>query len=694
MKWYYSRYESGQLKEAFGEDSHAYSSMLFSSGKFPGIEWMVENMEAISPHLPFELKDSVVANFVLDDNELLFFGVQNIVMGQGTEFAIELDQIDWNGLSASIKDFFFSWFGYVGYVGFEYGRILVGYDHAPRNFPLPDVMLFLPIHGVLIRKSEVVLFGLIMDDAPSFPAVEIGEVPIHDGTVPLPSLSYEQYLGALTKLKQYIADGDIYQANFTQRFVLPFRENLYQILRKQLVSNPVPHWAYLHHPKFQIASFSPELFMKISDGHVCTKPIKGTRPRGQTKEEDEQLKQELLQSEKDHAELAMIVDLLRNDLGRSAKPGSVKVSYHAQLETYENVHHLVSKVCAEIPSGWNHAWRTFLRAFPGGSISGVPKHRALEIIESLEPVARGPYTGSFVLIASRLLYANICIRTVSLIGESAIFNAGGGIVHDSDPLQEYLECLYKAGHLTRYLGASFMGMIFWLNGRFCTKGIDLEPSDVFSQTGAFETIKIENGIPLNLEVHLERIKQGMDYWKLNRTLPTEAELMQLIKMNLAKDGKLNIYATGSFVYATISSYTPPDRIELLLENAEFDFVPMGFKPLPYVPYRERLNRALARSLWDTILVRNNYILEGSRSNIYVKHGGKWLTPATSCVPGTVRKHLLDAGKVFPAEITIQMLIDADDVAVSNSLIGFRLVQRVWKEDGVVWDKISQLENKF
>lgn len=278
-----------------------------------------------------------------------------------------------------------------------------------------------------------------------------GEVP------PIKSnFTKSMYLEAVRKAKNYIAAGDIYQVNLSQRFqtkltISPF--SLYQRLRR---INPAPFASYLNFGEFIVASSSPERFLKVTDRKVETRPIKGTRPRGANKNEDKKLARELLQSEKDRAELIMIVDLERNDLGKVCRYGTVKVRELVELETYPTVFHTVSTVVGELHPEKDRV--DLLKAtFPGGSITGAPKIRAMEIIDELEPTRRGIYTGSLGYFGfNETMDISIVIRTFLIKKDRGYFQVGGGIVADSEPEKEYQETLDKAKALIQSLQKPFI----------------------------------------------------------------------------------------------------------------------------------------------------------------------------------------------------------------------------------------------
>jgi para-aminobenzoate synthetase component 1 len=259
------------------------------------------------------------------------------------------------------------------------------------------------------------------------------------------------YLATARRAIEYVHAGDCFQVNLSQRLLHPATLpplELYQRLRQR---NPAPFAGYFDLGDYVIASASPERFLRVEDGEVETRPIKGTRPRGVTPQEDRARAEELLHSAKDRAENVMIIDLLRNDLGRVCAYGSVRVPAVCQLESYRTVHHLVSEVRGRLRPGLGPI--DLLRAaFPGGSVTGAPKVRAMEIIAELEPTARGPYCGSLGYIGyDGTMDTNILIRTFTIGGGWLQFPVGGGIVADSTPEAEYAETLHKAEGLLRAL---------------------------------------------------------------------------------------------------------------------------------------------------------------------------------------------------------------------------------------------------
>ncbi len=263
----------------------------------------------------------------------------------------------------------------------------------------------------------------------------------------------QSYQAGVRKMMEYILAGDIFEANLTQRFKarLPDYLQPFDLYRRLRLLNPAPFAAYLQFNDTILASASPERFLKLTQGKVETRPIKGTRPRGKTITEDALLAKELINSEKDYAENVMIVDLLRNDLSRVCKDHSVEVLQLCGLESYTAVHHLVSVITGILHD--DLCAIDLLRAtFPGGSITGAPKIRAMEIIAELEPTRRGPYCGSIGYIGfNGDMDSSIVIRTYAIKNKDITFQAGGAVVADSDPRAEYDEALIKANALRNAL---------------------------------------------------------------------------------------------------------------------------------------------------------------------------------------------------------------------------------------------------
>jgi para-aminobenzoate synthetase component 1 len=332
---------------------------------------------------------------------------------------------------------------------------------APDDLGFPDLVAgfydrFLVVDRETRRASIVELSD--RDDAPR--AMDARTYDEAFGAAEAPAgarganFTRERYLQAVRRALEYIAAGDVYQVNLSQRFHARVPDPPARLYERLRAATPAPYAACLEFGRRAILSASPELFLRCRDRRIVTRPIKGTRRRDPDPDEDERLRRDLWSSPKDDAELAMIVDLERNDLGRVCEYGSVRVAEPKVLESHPTVHHLCASIEGTLRRDAGPV--EVLRAtFPGGSITGAPKIRAMEIIDELEPTRRAFYTGAIGTIGlDGSMNLSIAIRTVLADGEDCFFQAGGGIVADSDPQAEYEETLAKAAGLARALGVS------------------------------------------------------------------------------------------------------------------------------------------------------------------------------------------------------------------------------------------------
>lgn len=354
--------------------------------------------------------------------------------------------------------------GLIGLLGYDFGRRLERLPaQAAPDLALPDAqvglyawalvsdharqtsqLVFHPSLGADERRRLVALFEAPAQAMPD-------EVPFALRAPFAADIDAPRYRQAIERIQDYIRAGDCYQVNYAQRFRAPYAGDPWGAYRSLRQACPTPFAGYLAVPGGAVASLSPERFLSVRQGAVETRPIKGTRPRGSDPADDAAEARALCESPKDRAENLMIVDLLRNDLGRSCRIGSVRVPQLFALESYPNVHHLVSVVTGELAPG-RDALDLIAGSFPGGSITGAPKIRAMQIIDELEPSRRSVYCGSlFYLDVRGELDSSITIRTLALHQGQACCWGGGGIVMDSDWAAEYQESQTKVDVLLRTL---------------------------------------------------------------------------------------------------------------------------------------------------------------------------------------------------------------------------------------------------
>jgi para-aminobenzoate synthetase / 4-amino-4-deoxychorismate lyase len=479
----------------------------------------------------------------------------------------------------------------------------------------------------------------------------------------------EQYVSAFDKVEDYISAGDVYQINLTFKYRFAFEGNpvaLYAALRRK---QRVAYGALISAPDFSVLSLSPELFFRREAKHMSTRPMKGTAPRGRTPREDARLKTWLAMDEKQRAENLMIVDLLRNDLGRVAKIGSVEVTDLFTVETYRSVHQMTSGISAELRS--DMGLKDMLRAlFPCGSVTGAPKVRAMEIINELEADPRGVYTGAIGHIApSGDAQFNVAIRTVVLAADSGEMGIGSGIVADSKADSEFEECLLKAQFLTR-------------------------PDAPFA---LIETIRYERSTGFHLlERHLARLQSSAGYFgypfsreAVLAALEAEAARVEapvaMLRLLLAEDGTITVTSTA------IELPTKGTVWRFVISDQRLDEKDPFFyhKTTRRQFYDGEMERQKALTGCDEVVFLNKKgeLTEGTRTNLFIEIDGRLFTPALTCglLPGTLREELLDLPRAAASEavLTPQDLLTADRIYLGNSVRGLvraELLEPARRED--------------
>jgi len=520
------------------------------------------------------------------------------------------------------------------------------------------------------------------------------------------NVSRSEYEAAVCRIREYIAAGDVYQVNLSQRFQMGFKGDGYSLFQTLYDMNPAPFFAYVNAGGHQIVSTSPERFLLRKGAWVETRPIKGTRPRGRTPEEDRQMKSELAQSPKDDAELSMIVDLLRNDIGRVCAGGSVKVAQHKRLEAYQNVYHLVSVVEGALAEGKDSV-DLIRAAFPGGSITGCPKIRSMEIIDELEACRRHIYTGSIGYIGFHdTMDLSIAIRTATIVGDRFLFSVGGGIVYDSDPADEYEETLHKG----RTLMSVFQGAkessqelcdgepYVWLNGRILPQSrANVPVTDLGLQYGfgIFETVRVETGRACRLQNHLTRFNRSWE--ALFDTTPPDVTwedvVAQVVEANDLADAvaAVKILATrgeevthGFNNTLLVSARPYVHRLEALgaegLRLATFPHPRMtplaDHKSMNYLYYHRAGAWAREQGADEAVVLNpDGTISETNTANLLVVSGRTAIRPASPHVlPGVMqaeicRRMAVQGFSILDEPIRSKDLFHADAVLTTNALMG-------------------------
>lgn len=358
--------------------------------------------------------------------------------------------------------------GAMGYFSYDLGRRLEQLLDKNQPEDIPELMIGIYDWAVVVdhrqQSCQLISHGFSEETRAGWPALcrlfDVPYAPVQKSfvvtSVTQCNFSEETYIRAFNQIKSYIESGDCYQVNLAQRFSAMVDGDSWLAYKKLRKISPAPFMAFMRLPKtendcFYVLSNSPERFIQVIGDHVETRPIKGTRPRASDARKDLAYAKELQESNKDKAENLMIVDLLRNDIGKSCETGSVKVEKLFQLQSFSNVHHLVSIVTAKLKR--NATVIDLLKGcFPGGSITGAPKVQSMQIIEELEPNRRGVYCGAIGYISfDGKMDTNIAIRTAVINNKVLSYYAGGGIVADSNGTKEYLETLDKASTMIELL---------------------------------------------------------------------------------------------------------------------------------------------------------------------------------------------------------------------------------------------------
>ncbi len=537
-------------------------------------------------------------------------------------------------------------FDLVGYLAYEAGLAL-----ESRLLPLADAR-----NGA---AGPLLWFGAFEDhqtipaeDVPAWLAAQVEPGLAQIGPLE-PQLSPGGYHAAFSAVQEAIAAGDIYQANLTFPLAGSFQGDplaLYAALRPAAgagyggVVFDGTHW---------LLSCSPELFFAERDGAALVKPMKGTRPRGQDQAEDAALAAELAASEKDRAENLMIVDLLRNDLSRVAEAGSVRVEKPFAVETYPTLHTMTTTVRAQLQPGKGAV--DMVRAlFPCGSITGAPKIRAIELINQIERDARGPYCGAIGRIdAGGDAAFNVSIRTLRLTpGENgrghAVLGVGSAIVADSQPMDEWRECLIKGGFVRLRAG-----------------GGDLIETMHFSP---------EHGAPL-LELHLERIKASADELGFVFDRHAVRNAVQALCFEADAPARLRLVASRSGAYALELGPLPdvpqqPLRCIVLPLPVDPGDWRLRHKSSDRGFYEAGLAAAKAAGAEEALFIRDDGLLtEGCFTNLFVERDGRLLTPPArlGLLPGVLRRSLIESGRAVEAELLLADLNDG--FLIGNALRG-------------------------
>jgi para-aminobenzoate synthetase / 4-amino-4-deoxychorismate lyase len=469
-------------------------------------------------------------------------------------------------------------------------------------------------------------------------------------------ISKQSYVAAIARIKEHLAAGNSYQVNFTDRLAFNSPLSPAQVYAALSAQQRVAYGAFLNIEDGPIISLSPELFFKTEGDRIVTRPMKGTMPRGLDRADDARMADLLRNDEKNRSEHVMIVDLLRNDLGRICRSGTVQVHDPFSVERYDTLHQMTSTVVGGLQPGIS-LYDIFRGLFPSGSITGAPKHRTMQIIRELERQFRGVYTGTIGFISpKRSSVFNVAIRTLVMRDGNVTMGVGGGIVADSDPEDEYRECLLKASFVTRRN----------------------EPFQLI------ETLLWDGEFNL-LDLHLDRMESSALYFGFGFDRSrTRSDLLDLCKSPAFETRsrcriRLTL-ATSGRVATEVSPYpNEPSNIRIWLadEHTSSSDPFRRHKTTRREPYDRLYAKARAHGFEEVIFTNENgEITEGAISNIFIERRGKFLTPplASGVLPGVLRRHILETRDgCEEAALNVGDLKSADGIYLCSSLRGLRRV---------------------
>jgi len=466
----------------------------------------------------------------------------------------------------------------------------------------------------------------------------------------------ETYVAAIAKIKEHLAAGNTYQVNFTDRLAFNSTLSPAAVFSSLSSRQHVAYSAFLNIEGHAVVSLSPELFFKTQDDRITTRPMKGTMPRGLDRADDERMAELLRNDEKNCSEHVMIVDLLRNDLGRLCRSGSIEVENPFSVERYDTLHQMTSTVVGSLHPGITF-YDIFRGLFPSGSITGAPKHRTMQIIHELERQVRGVYTGAIGFIGpNRSSVFNVAIRTLVMRDGEATMGVGGGIVADSKPEDEYRECLLKASFLTgRIAPFQLIETLLW-DGEFKLLNLHLE---------RMESSALYFGFPF------DRSRITSILFDLSEYPAFDRGSRHRIRLTLAAGGRA----------ATEVSPCPeePAKIKIWLTDERISSSDpfRRHKTTRRDPYDRLYKKACEYGFADVIFANENGdITEGAISNVFIERAGKLLTPpvASGLLPGVLRRHILETRDGSQeAVLNLNDLRSADAIYLCSSLRGLRQV---------------------
>jgi para-aminobenzoate synthetase/4-amino-4-deoxychorismate lyase len=540
-----------------------------------------------------------------------------------------------------------------GFFSYEYGAQMQSRGHGDAtNSPTPLAWLGIYAEPFVFNHRSGQFEGNAATDFASEEGLPEQNYEISDLCW---SLSSEDYDRKIAAIHEYIHAGDTYQVNFTHKFRFDFSGSAAALFRAVTACQPVPYSAFLHAEDWKILSFSPELFFRRKGSQILTRPMKGTAPRGADCAEDETVAAWLQNNAKNRSENVMIVDLLRNDLGRICEFGSIEAKRLFSIEKYATLFQMTSEVSGTLRADVRNA-EIFRSLFPCGSITGAPKLRTMEIIRELEAEPRGVYTGAIGFFSphSEAVFS-VPIRTAVLTGNRGVMGVGSGIVIDSQADEEYRECRLKS--------------------RFLTESVEWETENEPFQL--IESILWQDGY-WRLPMHIERLELSARYFEFRFDRTSILAALEAIECDLTPGSRTKVRLTLGCDGATqithaAAAESVPGNVVVSAHRVRSNDRLLRHKTTRRRLYDEQYQWAAALGFVDVLFLNErDEVTEGAISNLFAVKNGQWFTPPVTCglLPGVYRRHLLET-KPGAAEKVLRLadLASADAIYLCNAIRG-------------------------
>ena len=480
-----------------------------------------------------------------------------------------------------------------------------------------------------------------------------------------------EFIGDIKKIKNYLKEGDTYQVNYTLKGKFNFRGSPSAFFQKLLFNQSAKYSAFINNNDSFILSLSPELFFHKKDKSIISRPMKGTLRRGYNQNSDRIAQKKLKSDEKNLAENVMIVDLIRNDLGRICRYGSISVPKLFQIEKYESLFQMVSEVHGKLRKKIK-LLDIIRNIFPCGSITGAPKIRTMEIINEIEKEKRGIYTGSIGLHTPKEIKMNVAIRTITIKKDTGdgVMGLGSGVVWDSDPKSEYEEILLKSRFLS-------------------------EPLDYFE---IFETMRYENGQIKFLVQHLARLKSAADYFqfKFNEKKIRKQLVKSIAELDDQESSKIRLTLNKWGEIRVELSHNPKlsKKVSVIISQNKINSTDKfrHFKTTNRELYDDEYAAFSKKGIYEVLYMNEkDELAEGSRTNIFLRKEDNWFTPPldSGALPGIYRQYFIDTHlETSEKSININDLIAADELLLTNALRGEIKVNKLFitSDEYIVFNK--------